>query len=261
MSVETEHRTKNYVIALDDAKICVKITKCQEEGFVKDTSNFKELLEHCSSALSKKRWMHRGEAAGSKILFRGGIGVGKSFLVKKVAQTWGRGTFASYVALFVVDATQFGSHDGFGNMLIEQTGLTQIQIKLIFERLGHKCLIILDGVDVMRQNKSLSDIIRQPGVNVLVTTSGADTAKTNIFENHFKTVFCVEGFSEDEVDRFWAALKASYSSDAMLNVDNTIPLSLHLKPKLNPMLVIFTHFLLSNNIKLRILLCVRVTSE
>ena len=87
---------------------------------------------------------------------------------------------------------------------LEGLGITPKFVKSILDIFGHKCLLILDGLDehVLGQNKDVVKIIKGQkylNCNVFVTSRPHSTSRV---ERNFSTIVRVEGFGREEAASF-----------------------------------------------------------
>ena len=168
-----------------------------------------------------------------KILVKGFTGVGKTVLSKKIARDWTEDKFKLYDVVFYIDA-KINPGDAFGNMLMEQSGLTQVEIRHLFKHKAETCLIILDGYDSFPSNESILRAIKQTNVTMLVTCL---LGESKDIEEHFDAVSSLQGFLGEQRKQFLSCdLKVSVPQPFTSEPEES-----------NPMLTVFIHILSSNN--------------
>ena len=88
-----------------------------------------------------------------KILIKGGPGMGKTTLCKKIAWDWAKKLFTTFSIVFFVFLKLVRPGDAVENVIVQQNpfirglSITEKRLKGILDTFGNKCLIILDGLD------------------------------------------------------------------------------------------------------------------
>ena len=145
-----------------------------------------------------------------KILIKGGPGMGKTSLSKKISWDWAKKLFVKVSIVFFVFLKLVKPGDFIEDAIVQQT--LKFQKKLIerkklidiLEHFGHRCLLILDGYDesALGQNEKLTDILsglKFKTCNIILTSRPHSIVD---IEEYFDTIVSVEGFTRDEAQKF-----------------------------------------------------------
>ena len=120
--------------------------------------------------------------------------------------------------------------DAIENVIIEQSPMlegrcvTQEQLESIFEKFGHRCLFILDGLDehALGQNDDVLKIIKGQKLlncHVLVTSRPHSTRK---IEQYCETIVRVDGFTKSKArDFIWKLLENDVKVHQVLDFNPT----------------------------------------
>ena len=158
--------------------------------------------------LDKSMQADRGQV--KKILGKGNPGIGKTTLLKKIGWDWAKGIFTEVELLILVLLKLIKPEETIEDAIMAQIpqleglGITPKRVKDILDTFGHKCLLILDGLDehVLGENKDVIKIIKGQKLlncNVFVTSRPHSTSKV---EENFSTIVRVEGFGRTEAAIF-----------------------------------------------------------
>ena len=144
-----------------------------------------------------------------KFLIKGGPGMGKTSLSKKIAWDWAKKLFVKVSIVFFVFLKLVKPGDFIEDAIVQQTRIFQkrhIEKKKlinILEHFGHRCLLILDGYDecALGQNEKLIDILsglKFKNCNIILTSRPHSIVDLE----HFDTIVSVEGFTRNEAQKF-----------------------------------------------------------
>ena len=145
-----------------------------------------------------------------KILAKGEPGMGKSTFARKMAYDWAKGVFTAVSVIFFVSMKLIRPGQSIENIIIEQVPplealeIDEGKLKNILDTLGHKCLIIFDGLDEhdLGTNVDVKKIIegrKLLGCNVFLTSRPHNT---ETIERFFPTHVSVRGFSKHHATEF-----------------------------------------------------------
>ena len=145
-----------------------------------------------------------------KILAKGEAGMGKTTLGKKVGWDWARGVCGKFSIMLVVFLKSVQPGEKIENVIIRQNpelkgiGVTAAKLRCILDKFGDRCLLILDGLDEhgLGKNEDVLNIIRNEKLlncGIIVSSRPHTTREIEI---HFSTVIRVDGFNEEEAERF-----------------------------------------------------------
>ena len=147
---------------------------------------------------------------GKKILGKGDPGMEKTTWGKKVGWDWATGIFTAYSIIFFVFLKLVRPGVAIENVIIDQTpkleglGIKPERLKCILEKFGHRCLLILDGLDehALGKNEDVLKIIEGRkflNCNIIVTSRPHSTED---MQQHFPTVVRIQGFTEYRAREF-----------------------------------------------------------
>ena len=136
--------------------------------------------------------------------------MGKTTVSKKISYDWAVGLFKIFTLVFFVSLELVKPGDTIENIIIQQTpaleslSIRQKQLKMILEKFGHRCLLILDGIDEidLKKNDEILKVIRGHKLlycNLLMTSRPHSSAD---IEGYFNTIVQVQGFVESQADRY-----------------------------------------------------------
>ena len=151
-----------------------------------------------------------GESETKKVLMKGDPGMGKTTVSKKISWDWAVGLFKMFTLVFFVSLKLVKPGDVIENIIIQQTpaleslSIRQKQLGNILEKFGHRCLLILDGIDEidLKKNDEVRRVIRGNKLvycNVLVTSRPHSAAE---IEGYFNTIVHVQGFVKSQAERY-----------------------------------------------------------
>ena len=145
---------------------------------------------------------------GDRVLLKGEPGFGKTTLSRKITWDWAMRLFTKFTVVFFLWLKLVRPGDVIENIIIKQTpplhgmNVTPNKLKKILDTFGHRCLIILDGLDEL-PTKSKQQIVK--------TIMGENMFCCNIFltfrphnvaelENYFHTIARLQGFTAMHAD-------------------------------------------------------------
>ena len=88
--------------------------------------------------------------SGQRILVEGDIATGKTVMSKKIAWDWAKGDFSRFDIVFYISLKLVRPGDTLEQVIIDQyqlVGVTVSKLTRILDKIGDKCLFILDGLD------------------------------------------------------------------------------------------------------------------
>ena len=158
----------------------------------------------------KKRKKRTTLRIGQKVLAKGDPGMGKTTWCKKVTWDWAKGLFTAFSVIFFVSLKLVKPGAAIHNIIIEQNPymkglkITNCRIENILETFGHRCLLILDGLDehALEWNQDILSIIRREKLltcNIIVTSRPHSTKQ---IEQYFPVILRVEGFTYKKAEQF-----------------------------------------------------------
>ena len=161
------------VVNMDDLYTELSLEKIHKELLEKKRKkleNYKELFTSPMPEMLKYldiRYYYPYPVPSRKILLKGGPGMGKTSLSKKIAWDWAKKLFMKVSIVFFIFLKLVKPGDFIEDAIVQQTRKfqkRQIEKKKlinILEHFGHRCLLILDGNDecALGQNEKLTDIL------------------------------------------------------------------------------------------------------
>ena len=247
---------KEYTQRMEDIQTAVTIshnrkgkemTQHVEEGY---KGLFKKNLENNSDTTLLQSFSLKGTVShkkGERILVRGGEGMGKSILCKQI-EGLGKGKLFKFC--YCVLCLREG--DVIENVIIDQNlelGITPEKLQLVLERIGHKCLIILDGFsDVMiKDDSDLMKVVRGQKFSqcsVLVTLDvGSD-----LHSGYFETECEVQGFGFNPQKSLSKVVHSQSDLEEIIKWKPSVPIPGTASNQTNPMLAMFLCVLVNNKI-------------
>ena len=195
---------KAYTVDMKDIYTDLALEKIENEPTGpegKRIEDYKELFEN------KTR---ESETETEKVLMKGDPGMGKTTVSKKISWDWAMGLFKVFTLVFFVSLKLVKPGDVIENIIIQQTpaleslSIRQKQLNNILEKFGHRCLLILDGIDEidLKKNDEIRKVIRGNKLvycNVLVTSRPHSSAD---IEEYFSTIVHVQGFVESQAEKY-----------------------------------------------------------
>ena len=206
----------NQVVDMDELYTELTLEKNDKKLFReehKKLENYRKLFAPPISGMLKYldiRYYYPYPVISRKILLKGGPGMGKTSLSKKIAWDWAKRLFVKVSIVFFVFLKLVKPGDFIEDAIVQQTRKfqkKQIQRKKltnILEHFGHRCLLILDGYDecALGQNEKLIDILsglKFENCNIILTSRPHSIVD---IENNFDTIVSVEGFTRNEAQKF-----------------------------------------------------------
>ena len=204
------------VVDMDDLYTELALEKYDSNFFKKEPvklENYKELFARHNPGMLKFldiRYYWPYPFPTRKILFKGGPGMGKTSLSKKIAWDWAKRLFVKVSIVFFVFLKLVKPGDFIEDAIVQQTRKFQKKqierknLSNILEHFGHRCLLILDGYDecALGQNEKLIDILsglKFENCNIILTSRPHSIVD---IEEHFDTIVSVEGFTRNEAQKF-----------------------------------------------------------
>ena len=204
------------VVSMDDLYTELRLEKIHNKLLIKKSTkleNYKELFTSHVPGFCKYldiRYYYPFSMLSRKILLKGGPGMGKTSLSKKIAWDWAKQRFVKVSIVFFVFLKLVKPDELIEDAIIQQMRkfqkkrIKRKKLVNILEHLGHRCLLILDGYDecALGRNENLTDILSGfnfENCNVLLTSRPHSTAD---IEEYFDTILSVEGFTRSEARKF-----------------------------------------------------------
>ena len=177
--------------------------------------------------------------------------MGKSTLGRKIAYDWAKGVFTAVSVVFYISMKLIRPGQSIENIIIEQTPILEaLEIgerkhKNILDSFGHKCLIILDGLD--EHDLGTNDVVKK-------VIEGRELLRCNIFltsrphsteeiEKHFSTHITVTGFSGIRTKEFLSHCLHN-SGKVQMALSFTVR---NFRSESSPMLLLFLSILVNTN--------------
>ena len=215
----------------------------QEATDQQETSNIQQNLSTHTRKGKRRR--------GKKILAKGDPGMGKSTLGRKIAYDWAKGVFTAVSVVFFVSMKLIRPGQTIENIIIEQVPplealeIGERKLKNVLDTFGHKCLIILDGLDEhdLGTNDDVKKVIEGRKLlrcNIFLTSRPHSTEE---IERHFSTHVIVRGFSGIRAKQFLSNClhnSGKVQTALSFSVRNSLSQS-------SPMLLLFLSILVNTN--------------
>ena len=189
--------------------------------------------------------------SGQRMLVEGDIATGKTVMTKKMAWDWAESSFSSFDIVFYISLKLVRPGDTLEQVIIDQyqlEGVTVSKLTRILDKIGDKCLFILDELDehVQGWSSEFIEMIRSQEnshLNILLTRKPETESNISQF---FPTAAKIEFCSYKALEKVIS--KSSVPKDISLNEI----VHQHLDPSLvtqnNPMLTMFLCVLFDNKI-------------
>ena len=174
--------------------------------------NYSELFvdKERTDQQKKDKPQNISSGTGKKILAKGDPRMGKSTLGRKIAYDWAKGVFTAVSVVFFVSMKLIRPGQTIENIIIDQTpvieglGMNERKLETILDVHGHACLIVLDGLDEhdLGSNEDIRKIIegrKLLSCNIFLTSR---PHSTEYVERYFPIVIRVDGFSQENAERF-----------------------------------------------------------
>ena len=221
MQPEMAPWAKEYTPALDDIEAKITITRLQNT----ETKRQRTAVKYNQLFNDKE----------TKVLVKGGSGAGKTMLSKKISYDWAKGIFTTFYVVFVIFLDMIDSFTSLEDVIVQHYHTKDIQkqrLSDMCEKLGKKCLIVLDGV-----SENLSHILSKipwSKFNFLVTSGHLGN---NGIETWFSSVCEIQGFTRTEAESLIVKHKSKLS--VILDCKPLVPATFSTLENYNPMLVMF----------------------
>ena len=250
---------KEYTPRIEDIQTTVTVTKFGKDKTMTQQVDegykalFKESLENNSDTTLFRSFALKTSVSGEKgqrILVKGREGVGKSILCQQIVWDWAKGRFLSFAIVFYVSAKVVNPGDVIENVIINQNvklSITPEKLRFILERVGHKCLIILDGFrDATITNDSdLMQILRRQRLSqcsVLLTLD----AGSDLPSGYFETECEVQGFGFNPQKQLSKIIHSQSDVEVIMKWNPSVSIPGTPSMQTNPMLAMFLCVLVNN---------------
>ena len=136
--------------------------------------------------------------------------MGKTTWCKKVGWDWARGLLTTFSVIFFVFLKVVKPGDAIQNIIIAQNSymkglkMTDRKLENILETFGHRCLLILDGLDehALGSNQDVLRIIRREKLLSCHIIVSSRPHSTKQIEQYFPVILRVEGFTHNKAEQF-----------------------------------------------------------
>ena len=199
----TKEKFVDYRTCLKQSKIPIpsKTVKKVTRGPSVGTKSESVMGENVKTEVKEKR-------EGDRVLLKAEQGFGKTTLSRKISWDWAMCIFTTFSIVFFVSLKLVRPGDAIENIIIQQTpplqgmSVTPNKLKNILDTFGHRCLIILDGLDELpaKSKPEIEQIIKGQKLfycNIFLTSRPHTVAE---FENDFQRVARLQGFTREHTD-------------------------------------------------------------
>ena len=249
MKPEMASWAKEYTPKMEDVKTELTINKLNGSGINPKKGNYSELFRN------RNRMPHTNETdrlvaelsrkgitnayTGEMVFVSGDIGSGKSLMGKKVAYDWAKGIFTAFSVVFFVCMKLVRPGDVIEDIIAQQycskdLSLKRVTLQSIFDKLGDRCLLILDDSQEFSQSLNLNilEFLKQKKYCHFLVTSRFEPTDSMI--NDFSTVARVEWSLYESFEQI-ADMRMTLDRSIVPNVLSTV----HQENQYNPMLCMF----------------------
>ncbi len=148
----------------------------------------------------------RPKRTRKKVFIRGGPGMGKSTMVSKMVYDWATDAWKTFILVIFISLKLVRPGEPIENIIVDEDinpvlyaeDYDPAMIRSILINHGEKCLIIFDGLDELRHNDEIIQIVQDKkyrSCNILLTTR---PHSEGLYLNHFFTLGTISGFTEEE---------------------------------------------------------------
>ena len=214
--LETARQAENEVFGLWERDLPIEFfikTKNINSGN-KCYDDYKEILMITTENVTSSRSSNK--CPRTKVLIKGGQGVGKTSLTRKIVHAWSNVEYERFCLVLYVSLKLANPDHSIEQTIVHQnclSDLTPAKLRSVLKTFGSRCLVIFDGLEEhdAANNEGLMKIMQNRSFKCCNFIFTVNTGLAEVYERYFRAVVEIQGVKRKaakmNISRIFTSLK------------------------------------------------------